>query len=134
MPEQRTTRTVKPGGRPRKSDGEALSEILKFRTSISERAQIEAAARAAGLSVSAFVRQRALGHTPRATSSRTEAATISELNRLVVEAGRVGNNVNQLARSVHRDSAFQEWWREIAREVDALNGQLRGALERLVTK
>lgn len=132
MPYERITDTSKPGGRPKLGGGEDRSEILRFRTTIAERAQIESAARACGLSKSEYIRQLALGHKPRASAAQDHAATVSELNKLVLEAGRVGNNVNQLARSVHRDSAFQECWREIAQEVKSLNGKLTAALERVL--
>jgi len=48
--------------------------------------------------------------------SRTDPA-------LVVALNRVGNNVNQLTRSVHRGSAFQRYWKEVG-------GELRTVLHR----
>ena len=32
---------------------------------------------------------------------------------LIVALNKVGNNVNQLARSVHRGSDFQRYWQEV---------------------
>ena len=130
MAQERKTTTSKTGGRPKKADGNARTELFNFRTTLAERAEIERAARQAGLSPSEYVRSLALGNKPRASRPATDPALISELNRLVMEAKRIGNNVNQLARATHRDSTFQQWWREIGQEVRTITGQLQALLER----
>ncbi len=56
-------------------------------------------------------RRRMLGkRLPVKTVSHADPALVSELNA-------IGNNVNQLARSVHRGSAFSDFWEEVGQEL-----------------
>lgn len=105
--------------RPKKQAAEARTEQMNTRYTLAEREYIRSQAAAAGMSESDYVRARALGHsvTP-ARSSRADPALVTELNS-------IGVNVNQLARSVHRGSAFAGYWQEIGTE-------LRGILSKVV--
>ena len=97
--------------RPKKQDGEKRSETARFRVTVAEREYIRAQARAAGLPGAEYLRRRALGYTvPPARSGLTDPALISELNR-------IGVNVNQLARAVHRGSDFVHTWRIIGKQL-----------------
>ncbi|MEL6120173.1 MAG: hypothetical protein AAFR49_10895 [Pseudomonadota bacterium] len=131
----RTTQTSKPGGRPRVAKAAARSEVVRARVSIAERGRIEAAAAQAGMRTSDYIRLRVLGEMPASPPARshgTDPAVISLLNRLVLEAARIGNNANQLARATHRGSAFQEFWREIGYEVKATTDQARAVLAKVL--
>ena len=59
-----------------------LSERLTFRLTPAERAELEAAAELAGLTVSEYVRRRALGRKVVAPRALTDAQTLGELRRL----------------------------------------------------
>ncbi|MCE7030989.1 plasmid mobilization protein [Jiella avicenniae] len=63
---------------------------------VEERAQIETAAEALGLSVSEFVRRRSLGH-------RMPASRTGEDNRAVLATAllRLGVNLNQIAKHMN---------------------------------
>ena len=114
-------RTQNPkGGRPKKA-GEKRDQRVVIRSTPTEKTNIERNAAGAGMSVSDFCRSRSLGFRPVATSVRmADPALISSLNALVVQLKRDLNNINQLARATHRDSAFQEYWHEIGKEQRAL--------------
>ena len=100
--------------RPNKHDHEQRSVKEQYRVTVAERAYIRAQAKAAGLRPSEYSRRRALGYeVPVKAAAAPNAALISELNR-------IGVNVNQLARSVHRGSAFQSFWEEIGEELVAV--------------
>lgn len=100
--------------RPEKQDGEKRSETARFRLTLAEREWLRAQARQANLSETEFMRRRVLGQPVRAAS---EAAADPAL---VMALNRVGVNVNQLAKSVHVDSAFQQYWREVGDELRAV--------------
>jgi hypothetical protein len=101
--------------RPKKQDGEKRSEQTKERWTPAELEYLndQAAARA-GLFRAEYIRLRALAYSLRpAPHSSADPALIVALNR-------VGNNVNQLARSVHRGSDFQRYWQEVGSELRAV--------------
>lgn len=104
--------------RPNKHDHEQRSVKEQYRVTVAERAYIRGQAKAAGLRPSEYSRRRALGYeVPAKAASAPNAALISELNR-------IGVNVNQLARSVHRGSAFQSFWEEIGEELSTVLAKL----------
>ena len=105
--------------RPKKEPTEARDQRFNLRFTLAEIEHIRAQAHVAGLDPHEYLRRRALGHVVAPAAARqADPALVSELNR-------VGVNVNQLARAVHRDSAFASYWREIGEELQAV---LRKAL------
>lgn len=86
--------------RPKKEQREARTERLNLRFSPDEWGEIEAKARAAGLSATEFCRMAALG-------VRIEAAPVDRAPASpagvahVVALNRVGVNLNQIARSLN---------------------------------
>jgi len=99
-------------GRPQKQEHEKRTERQNLRFTVAETVYIQQQAEAAGISPAEYVRRRALGYTvPSGVSSRgTDPALISELNR-------IGVNVNQLARAVHRGRDFVHYWEEVGQEL-----------------
>lgn len=128
----RKTGSAKPGGRPKKADGETRSELVAVRLTITEKAELDRRAGQAGLSPSEYLRHCVFRRRTPAGKAGTDPALVSELNRLTLETARIGNNLNQLARATHRDSAFQEFWREIGQEVRFTAMQVRRALEKVL--
>ena len=98
--------------RPKKTDAEKRSQVVNMRFTIAEHEHLRVQADAAGLSVSDYVRRRAIGYTvpPAPSRASSEPALISELNR-------IGVNVNQLARASHRGSEFTRHWRDVGAEL-----------------
>lgn len=77
------------------------SKSILIRLSVDERAELDARAQAAGLSVGAYMRKMALGRAgPR--SQRAPAADTDELRRLRGQLGKIGNNINQVAYHLNR--------------------------------
>ena len=88
--------------RGRKRVEDAKTSFISVRCTAKERSQIDEAARAAGLSVGAYLRVLALGKTgPRAV--RRPPVERKELARLLGHLGKVGSNLNQLAHAFNRD-------------------------------
>lgn len=107
--------------RPKRHDHENRNLKEQYRVTVAERAYVRTQAKAAGLTPAEYSRRRALGYeVPAQAAAAPNAALVAELNR-------IGVNVNQLARSVHRGSAFQEFWQEIGDEIN-------GVLARLVNE
>ena len=73
---------------------------LTIRLTPDERATIEAAAERAGLACGSYARRVLLG-APTPRQVRRPPAERRELARLLGELGRVGNNINQVARAMH---------------------------------
>jgi hypothetical protein len=76
---------------------------LSIRLPPEERAELEARADRAGLSVSGYFRSAVLD-TPRPRVTRRPSADRQELARLLGEAGRIGSNINQLAHQANLGS------------------------------
>ena len=69
-----------------------------LRLSSSERAALEAKAEAAGLKLSAYLRQAGLNKT---VSAKKEL--VPAINRLTyTELGRIGHNINQMTKAAHK--------------------------------
>lgn len=97
--------------RPKKHPDEKRSERLNLRFTVAERGQIETQARIAGLELFEFARRRVLNYVvPTAPTRHSDPALVSEL-------ARVGNNINQLARMLHRGRELPEYWRELGEQL-----------------
>lgn len=82
------------------------TEALRFRLSLAERNAVDAAAEAAGVGPCTWVRVvvvAAVGHAPTPAPSRRRKPekAARDLARVIGEVARVGNNLNQLARSAN---------------------------------
>lgn len=76
------------------------SSVVGLRMTPEERAELDRRADRAGLSVAAYLRAAALGDAgPRAT--RKPPIAKQELVRVLSQLGKIGSNVNQLARAVN---------------------------------
>ena len=80
------------GGRPRKDPADRRSKTHGLRLSPNEKAELEGRAERAGLSLSEYIRRRALGK-PVKTAVEEEA---------VRQMQRVGVNLNQLVKRAHQ--------------------------------
>lgn len=96
--------------RPKKADQERRTEQTKERWTLAEIEHLNAQAKRCGLTRAEYIRRRSLGEPIRAKSDSADPA-------LVVAINRVGNNVNQIARSVHRGSDFQQYYREVGEKL-----------------
>lgn len=108
------------GGRPGKPQKDARSATVIFRVTADQRQQIEAAAAAAGVSVSNYARALVLtARPPRQPRGRADAAALSELNR-------VGVNLNQIARALNRGDGIPPDLGETLARVQAAVDKLAG--------
>jgi hypothetical protein len=103
--------------RPKTTDARRRARLGQFRMTAEEELSVKMNAAAAGLSVSDFLRRRALGLTVTPPASRVDAALVSELNR-------IGVNVNQLAFAHNADREFKGDW-------EAIRDQLSRVLEKV---
>lgn len=88
-------RRVRSGSEKRQRAG-----LLSVRLSPDERAQLDAAASAAGLSRGSFIRwQLTQGQAPR--SVRRPPAELEELRQLLGQLGKIGSNLNQVAHKLN---------------------------------
>ena len=71
-----------------------LTELLVFRVSGTDKATLRRRALACGLTLSAYLRQVALGTIPRARPSQVQLEAVYHL-------ARIGNNLNQLTKAAH---------------------------------
>jgi len=87
---------------------------FSIRMSVDERIEIERRSSAAGLSIAGYFKSAALNQRPR--KFRHPQVDRAELARLLGQLGRVGNNLNQLARTLNAEGSV-----EIPELVTALN-------------
>lgn len=100
-------------GRPVKQPNERRCAQMNIRLTLAEAEYIRAQALAAGLTEAEFIRRAAIGLAVKPAHARADAALISELNA-------IGNNVNQLARAVHRGRGLPPFWSAVAGRLTAL--------------
>lgn len=86
-----------------KRDRPGPSKPIPIRFTDAERAELEASAASQGLTVSAFVRMRALrepsARPPRIT--RQERIDMAAVGQLLTQVNRIGGNLHQLVKSVN---------------------------------
>lgn len=75
--------------------------ILPIRLSAEERAAVDAAAEKAGLTTGSYARQVLLG-APAPRQVRRPPVERKELARLLGEVGKIGGNLNQLAKATNQ--------------------------------
>lgn len=80
--------------RPRKDEHEKRNEVVRLRLTLAEHEHVRSQAETAGVTVSEFLRRRALGYiVPQARVRRgADPMLLNELNR-------IGVNLNQIARN-----------------------------------
>jgi hypothetical protein len=123
---QEAAAAVATSGTRRKSENRQRQRVRHFRFDSAEDAALEAAAAEAGLSVTAYVRQRTIGSA--GVRSLRKRIDLAELARLLGETGKIGSNVNQIARVANANgdlptvSRLDEIWQELS--------QMRAALMR----
>ena len=103
---------------------------VTVRLTAEERAQLEALSSRSGLAAGAFMRAAAFGGAgPRA--QRRPSADHAVLRQLLGELGRVGNNINQIARALNSGQAA-----DLPQLKEALNAYLgvRNAIYRALGK
>ena len=96
------------------------TEVLRVRLAPEEREVIRARAEQCRKPVSTFVREVALGSVPRARPRRLEEKAVYHL-------GRIGNNLNQIARTANATGRLDE-----ARQLDEALAELLDAIRRLI--
>ncbi len=85
-------------GRPRSE--EPRDAWVHMRVTSAERARLDDAAERAGMTVSAFLLHRGLG-TPARRAARRPQVEVAALARVLAECGKIGSNLNQLARAAN---------------------------------
>ncbi len=112
------------------SERRARGRHLTIRLSVGERAKIDTDAERAGLMSGSYARRVLLGAEP-PRQMRRPAVERTLLARLLGELGRVGSNLNQLAREVNRgDSVDRIGLAEDLRDLRRLRDAILQALGR----
>lgn len=85
----------------KRSESRQKQDRLTVRFTPAEREQLEALADRAGLTLGSYLRSRAL-ETPTMRAIRRPTAAVDVLKRLLGQVGKIGGNLNQLAKGVNR--------------------------------
>lgn len=85
----------------KRSESRQKQERLTVRFTPAEREQLEALADRAGLTLGSYLRSRAL-ETPTMRAIRRPTAAVEVLKRLLGQVGKIGGNLNQLAKGLNR--------------------------------
>lgn len=94
--------------RRKKSDNRQRQQVLRCRVTETEAAEIAARAEALGVSMPALMRAAALGIEPPRSNKRIPGVTLIELAHLRGHLGKIGSNLNQLARIANTTGALRE--------------------------
>ena len=94
--------------RGRKRVPNPKNNLIAVRCTTDDHALIDQQASRAGLSVSAYLRHLALG-TPGPRAVRRPPIERAELARLLGHVGKIGSNVNQLAKRVNMTRNLPSW-------------------------
>jgi hypothetical protein len=84
----------------KRSESRQKRRVLSVRVSEVEQQEVEALAQREGLTVGSYVRSRALSH-PTTRAIRRPVPEVQKLSKLLAELGRIGSNINQIARRVN---------------------------------
>lgn len=95
----------KPPGRPLKSQTAKRSSRFTVSANQEERARLDAAAEAEGVTLARWVREAALRELDRAEAGKSAAGAAEEVNHVRAELRRQGNNLNQIARALNQEAA-----------------------------
>jgi hypothetical protein len=117
--------------RGRKRAANPLDKVLRIRCATAELAQLDARAKAAGLSLGAYVRATVLGSAgPRAVKKPTVEREL--LARLLGEIGKLGGNINQIAHRVNAtgDKPGAPELHEMRADIAAMRAAVMRALDR----
>lgn len=87
-------------GKPHGSESRKKGGIIGFRVDATERAEIEAAAEAAGLTIGSFVRDTMLRRVSTKPTRRPSLDRVL-LSQLLGQLGKLGGNLNQIARRLN---------------------------------
>lgn len=106
------------------SDKRQRTKLVQFRCTVEERTKGERRADMAGLAVGAFARAAFLGETeagPRA--QRRPPADHQALRQILGQLGKIGSNINQIARKLNADEqvAVPELRKALAAYLDLRN-------------
>lgn len=118
-----------PAKRKSGSNTRQRTSSVLIRLTPEERAEVEEAASRAGLTVASYGRRQMLGSTPPRSVKRPpierEAAA-----RLLAALGKIGSNLNQIARSVNTGIANENTLHDALQEADLLKQVIRKAIGR----
>lgn len=114
MPEEK-------GKRPSGSERRQRQPHIDFRVSAEEKTEIEKAAERAGLDVGGYARAQCLA-APKTRAARRPTVETKGLARAVAELGKVGSNLNQIARVANSEK------RIIEAEIRAVLSEVRQAV------
>lgn len=119
-----------PKGRPKLSAEQRLAKFFKFRLSVLTLGNLEARARATGLSEAEWLR-RHIDDTPTPVpAASADPQLIFELNQIALQLRKIGVNVNQVALDINRGTDFRDYWRDTASQLERDLAQARGVLEK----
>ena len=99
--------------------------LIPIRVSEGERAELARRADATGISIAAFIRERALDTPPPRMRPRPKVE-IMYLARLLGQIGKMGSNLNQVAKWANADRKFSEADLRVITRLDEELRDLRG--------
>ena len=130
-PETSAKRPAPWRGRRRTEAGEAKDEWIGLRVTKADHARIDEKAQAAGYKIGGYLRALALGSAGARAVKRPRVER-EQLARLLGEIGKLGSNVNQIAKwsNTERSAASLAELAQIRADIGALRDAVMKALDR----
>ena len=122
---------MEPGEQTTRSGSETRqrSDIIGFRATAAERAELEAAAERSGLTLGSYIRAKTLA-TPQTRSRRRPTIEREVLAQLLALLGRISGNVYQISRSLNFGETVTADIPSVMTEVKAAGAAIMRALGR----
>ncbi len=117
------------GGRPPLPPDQRLSKTKGVRLSPAELENISNQAAASGLTVSDYLRRRAIGGP--IPKHRFNPALVSEINQAGLQLKAAGNLANQLALAAHTDRRFNHDWTMVRDRINEAIDKVEAALAKV---
>ncbi len=111
------------------SETRRRSSIIGFRATDAERAEIEAAAERAGLTVGSYVRATMLS-APQTRATRRPSIEREVLAQLLAQLGRIGGNIHQISKALNFRESVMADIPSVLAEVKAAGAAIMAALGR----
>ena len=111
---------------------EPLGKVIRFRATEAEEAALLGKAKEARLSVSAYIRARVIEAPtgrPSRPRQRKAAADITALSGCLAQLGKIGGNLNQIAKQANMGGGLSFALGEELAALAALRGEIVAAIE-----
>jgi hypothetical protein len=121
----RRAKRARTSGKRSGSETRNASEIIVVRYPMQEYEELKRRVERSGLTLSAYIRQASTGIAQKGKTAKAVTARQKLAGRYLAELGKIGSNLNQLARAANMNQAGAREFEAALKEANAFNKLLR---------